>query len=207
MASQQQIKQYLAYWVQLGKGVVIGDRPPAYCKTVSASEAYSPTFELLWQKVESCHGQQCHITGTEQELAELFSERWQVTACYRCELLIPQKVRGIHSEACPCSDLDSWPNLEIPKPRLPLSSNGHLAKICQRLTELAHAPKPMPLLPGDPGLMESAGVDCALKLHLAKAKSTVSPAPLVYQPQLNRDYPQPDQASTNVFSPRSTRHF
>ncbi len=189
MASSQQIKQYLAYWVQLGKGIVIGDRPPVYCKTVLAQETYCNEFESIWQQIEACHGERCHITGTDQELAELFSEQWEITACYRCELFVPQKTRGMPATACPCADLDNWPNLEIPKPRLPLSSHGHLAKIRQRLSNVAYPSKLAQPLPRDPDLSESAGIDCALKLHLAKAKATAAPESPIYPPEQGRDRP------------------
>ncbi|MDB9495349.1 hypothetical protein PN441_00210 [Spirulina major CS-329] len=200
MASPQQIKQYLAYWVQLGKGIVIGDRPPMYCKTVLAKENYCNEFESIWQQVEACHGEGCHITGTDQELAELFSEQWNVTACYRCELLVPQKVRGMPATTCPCADIDTWPNLEIPKPRLPLSSNGHLAKISHRLTGLPHPVKSSQPLPCDPSLAESVGVDCALKLHLAKAKKATTAPGQPEFPQAHRsDRPPSDPVMPAAF--------
>jgi hypothetical protein len=54
MASEQQIKRYLAYWLQLGKKVVIrnGDLT-LQPQSVIAGDRYSDEFESIWQQILS----------------------------------------------------------------------------------------------------------------------------------------------------------
>lgn len=41
---------------------------------------------------------------------------------------------GVQSGPCPCFDLPTWPNLDLPLPRLPVDSRSHLEQIRARLS-------------------------------------------------------------------------
>lgn len=169
MASPQSVQSYLAYWMQLGKGVTIANQAPLHCPQVVMGDRYSPAFTACWEQITTHEGNDCYLEGSEIVLADLFSEQWEITPCYRCALLIPQKTRGIQTEACPCSDLPSWPNLELPQPRKPVNNGDRLAQIRQRLTKFdQHNDGEM--LSSHPAVPQMLGLYCALELHSQKER-------------------------------------
>jgi hypothetical protein len=135
MASPNQVKQYLAHWFQLGKCVWIHNgRESLKPTSIIQGDHYSSEFEKCWETIQSSNAGDCYLEGTDQTIQELLSARWELGPCARCEMLIPMASLGLPIERlCPCHDLISWPNLEIPQPRLPVNSNQRLEQICDRL--------------------------------------------------------------------------
>lgn len=134
MASEQQVKRYLAYWFQLGKKVMIRNGDAAVLPpSVVAGDRYSDEFEAVWQQIISPESGDCYLEGTQQTIAELLSPRWEIEPCVRCDMPVPLIKIGLPPELCPCNDLPSWPNTEIPKPREPISSQDRLKQIRDRL--------------------------------------------------------------------------
>ena len=134
MASAQQVKKYVAYWFQLGKKVVFPDGKAELPESVVEGNRYSPNFERCWERVLTAQSG-CHLEGTEQSIQDLLSSTWEIAACARCSMPIPTIDRGIQSLECPCSDLDLWPNTELPAPRSPVNSSSYLNNIRQRLKQ------------------------------------------------------------------------
>jgi hypothetical protein len=134
MASEQQVKRYLAYWLQLGKKVVTrnGAMLP---QPVIGGDRYSDEFESLWLQLLSPDSGDCHLEGTHQTIAELLTPKWDINPCYRCEMPVPMINIGMPPELCPCNDLPTWPNTELPAPREPISSQGRLQEIRDRLSK------------------------------------------------------------------------
>jgi hypothetical protein len=142
MASEQQVKRYLAYWLQLGKRVVIPKTNSAILPNpVIAGDRYSNEFEQLWQFILSPESSDCYLEGTPQTIAELLTPRWDVESCVRCDMPVPMINVGMPPESCPCSDLLTWPNTDIPKPREPISSLDRLREIRNRLGKLSGQPE------------------------------------------------------------------
>jgi hypothetical protein len=139
MASEQQVKQYLAYWFQLGKGVVIrGGEDTLLPQPVIQGNRYSQAFEDCWQTVLSPEAGDCHLEGTNQTIAELLTPAWEIDPCSRCSMPVPIKNVGVlPSLECPCIDLDDWPNTEIPQPRSPVDSQNLLSQIRDRLNKVS----------------------------------------------------------------------
>lgn len=136
MASEQQVKRYLAYWFQLGKKVIIRNGDAAVLPpSVVAGDRYSDEFESVWEQIISPESGDCYLEGTHQTIAELLSPRWEIEACVRCDMPVPLIKIGLPPELCPCNDLPSWPNTEIPKPREPVSSQERLQQIRDRLSQ------------------------------------------------------------------------
>lgn len=134
MALQHQVKQYLAYWMQLGKKVLIRNGEVALgSPLVVQGDRYSPEFEDCWQQVLLPLSGDCYLEGTHETIAELLSPTWEINLCGRCEMPIPMRTIGMPPQCCPCNDLLGWPNLDLPVPRSPISTNACLEKICQRL--------------------------------------------------------------------------
>ncbi|MGB7440736.1 MAG: hypothetical protein WA919_06680 [Coleofasciculaceae cyanobacterium] len=134
MASEQQVKRYLAYWLQLGKKIVIPKMnlrlsPPK----VISGESYSKEFEEIWQLVLSQASGDCHLEGTSQTIAQLLTAKWDLEPCARCEMPVPIVDIGLLEGNCTCSDLPSWPNTEIPAPREPVNNRKSLSQIRDRL--------------------------------------------------------------------------
>ncbi|MCC5898734.1 MAG: hypothetical protein JJU32_12575 [Phormidium sp. BM_Day4_Bin.17] len=133
MASETQVKKYLADWFQLGKRLVV-DQQPQLPSPLFESGRYSDAFETCWRSV-SCP-QHCHksyLEGTEISIAELLNDRWDITDCARCAMPIPLPISGVGGAVCPCHDLPSWPNTDLPKPRQAVSTQTSLREICRRL--------------------------------------------------------------------------
>ncbi|MBW4516851.1 MAG: hypothetical protein KME11_16700 [Timaviella obliquedivisa GSE-PSE-MK23-08B] len=137
MASTDQVKQYLAFWFQLGKGLIIKNRQDLQLpKPVIQGDRYSSAFEACWQSVMQSHGKNCYLEGTDQTIEQLLSSEWDVAACARCEMPIPILSIGVRSPGCPCEDMPLWPNPELPMPRMPVDSQAQLQKIRDRLAQL-----------------------------------------------------------------------
>ena len=139
MASEQQVRQYLAYWFQLGKRVLInGGEVALLPNPVIQGNRYSPQFEDCWDKIRSPESGDCYIEGTTQTIAELLTNAWEVNPCSRCSMPVPVKSLGMPAEECPCVDLPDWPNTEMPQPRSPVNSQALLGQIRDRLSQSSH---------------------------------------------------------------------
>ena len=130
MASETEVKRYLAYWFQLGKKIVI-DNGAASLQPVKIfdGENYSNEFEECWKEVLSPKSGECYLEGTQQTVTELLSPDWDMASCWRCEMPVPQRSLGMPSLSCPCNDIQNWPNTELPAPREPVGSQNQLTKI------------------------------------------------------------------------------
>ena len=134
MAHHQQVKQYLAYWFQLGKQAINSRSSTQLCpEPVIHGDRYSQSFEASWQTIQANPGH-WHLEGTTQTIAELLSPKWELSTCSRCSMPVPMPDLGMPAENCPCSDLPTWPNLDLPQPRLPVDSQGKLGRIYTRIT-------------------------------------------------------------------------
>ena len=134
MASQQEVKQYLAYWFQLGKKVAIGNGKASLLpQEVIKGDRYSDEFEEIWRKIISPEAGDCYLEGTQETIAELLTPAWEVNNCARCTMPVPVSNVGMQPELCPCSDLSNWPNTELPQPRSPVNTIEQLKGIRDRL--------------------------------------------------------------------------
>lgn len=130
MASATKVKKYLAYWFQLGKKVIINNGTEEILpKTVLKGDNYSDEFEECWQKVNNSNTGDCYLENSIQTVQELLSSKWDIISCSRCEMPVPMIDLGIQSNHCVCSDLDNWPNNELPPPREPINNKNKLDKI------------------------------------------------------------------------------
>ena len=137
MATPEQVKEYLACWFQLGKSIEItGKDRVAPFKSILHGDRYSREFESCWENILRSQGQGFFLEGTEQSIHELFSSRWEMQSCSRCQLPVPVRESGHQSLLCPCIDVPGWPNLELPTPRSPINNQSHLGRICDRVSEL-----------------------------------------------------------------------
>ena len=136
MANQQDVKNYLAYWSQLGKGIVLAESERPYCpKSVVQGDRFSDDFEHCWAKVQSCNGKGCHLEGTDVTIDQLLSSEWEIDSCARCGMAVPSPVVMYDGLLCPCNDVAGWPNDELPRPRLPQSNTAHFKRISAHLSQ------------------------------------------------------------------------
>ena len=134
MASENQVREYIAYWFQLGKKVLIRNGSEALLpQPVITGDRYSPEFEQCWQKIISPDSGDSYLQGTDETIAQLLTPAWEISACARCAMPVPLRDAGMPPELCPCNDLDNWPNTEMPQPRSPVSTKLQLSGICDRL--------------------------------------------------------------------------
>lgn len=134
MATEAKIKQFLAYWFQLGKGVIIKNGQYLLkVQSVIKGDTYSKEFEECWQKVISPESGDCYLEGTTETIGELLTSEWEILNCSRCEMPVPLRIRGRPPECCPCFDLPNWPDYDKPQPRSPVDSKSYLSNLCQRL--------------------------------------------------------------------------
>lgn len=134
MASANQVRQYLAYWFQLGKKVIICKSEEACLpKPIFRGDLYSQEFEEVWRKITSPNSGDCYLEGTEETIAQLLTPEWEIIVCARCPMPIPVRTKGMPAVSCPCHDLGWWPNNEIPAPRVPVNTKKHLNWIRERL--------------------------------------------------------------------------
>ncbi|MBD1866650.1 hypothetical protein H6F93_12565 [Leptolyngbya sp. FACHB-671] len=136
MASQDQVRQYLAYWFQLGKKVLIKNGQTALLpQPVIRGDRYSAEFEECWHQIVSPDSKDCYLEGTHQTIAELLSPSWEIDPCARCEMPVPVPNMGMPALTCPCVDLPTWPDTAMPQPRAPISTQSQLIQIRDRLMQ------------------------------------------------------------------------
>jgi hypothetical protein len=136
MATSSQVKQYLAYWFQLGKKAIVQNSDQVLLPNpVIRGDRYSREFEDCWQFLLSPESGDCHLEGTPQTIKQLLSSEWELSDCPRCEMPVPLREIGLPPAGCPCSDLPTWPNLELPLPRSPVNTQQHLNDIRRRLLD------------------------------------------------------------------------
>jgi hypothetical protein len=151
MATEQQVKLYLAYWFQLGKRILLRNGEEALQpKPVFSNSHYSQAFESCWQKLLDPKSRDCYLEGTEQTIQQLLSSSWDIVECAKCKMPVPVSHFGYLSQGCPCFDLSGWPNLEIPFPRQPANNRQSLQDICQRLQDSDRCLVPKKLSPPPP---------------------------------------------------------
>jgi hypothetical protein len=140
--SEEQVKQYLAHWFQLGKKVLSHNEQESLLpQPVFQGDRYSREFERCWATIVTSKNGDFYLEGTDCSIKELLSPAWEILPCARCAMPVPLKNGGVASPNCPCSDLLDWPNTELPQPRSPVDSRAHLQQIRDRLkqTELARS--------------------------------------------------------------------
>ncbi|MGF1590589.1 MAG: hypothetical protein ACFCU7_15385 [Pleurocapsa sp.] len=134
MASETQVKTYVAYWFQLGKKLVWNNgKAELLPEKVIQGDRFTSQFEDCWQKIMSVEGRDCYLVGSEATIQELLSSAWTIDQCARCAMPVPIVEVGTQPLDCACSDLDNWPNTELPAPHSPVSSQAQLNNISERL--------------------------------------------------------------------------
>lgn len=187
MAAQAKIKQFLAYWFQLGKGVRIKNGQELLKpQSVIRGDRYSEEFEKCWQKLMSADSGDCYLEGTSETIAELLTQEWEILACSRCEMPVPLRIRGMPAECCPCFDLPNWPDYDNPLPRSPVDSNSYLLTICQRLAESASEEEQLP------NKEEESEYTCPLELLFPKEAGVDSQTSEVRAFPSNKQKPEGD---------------
>ena len=122
MASQEQVKAYIACWLQMGKAVDVdlpaGQHQVLLSRSVLEFGRYSDDFERIWRYIHR-HANRCYLSGTTESVRELLSDRWDISNCSRCNLLLPMPAPlSLKTSICPCSDIVDWPNEDALRPRL-----------------------------------------------------------------------------------------
>ena len=134
MASATEVKTYLAHWFQLGKKLVWRNGEAELLpQKIIQGDRFAPEFESCWQKIMSVNGRDCYLVGSEATIQELLTPAWTIDRCARCAMPVPIVEAGMQPLECICSDLDNWPNTELPAPRSPISSQEKLSSISDRL--------------------------------------------------------------------------
>jgi hypothetical protein len=137
MASQDQVRSFLAHWFQLGKPIILSAGSGEWLPSpVYYRGDYSQSFEDCWQRIMATGGEGCYLKGTNTTLAEMISPGWDVTACARCSMPVAIPSLGQATSPCPCHDLHTWPNYDVPTPRVAVDDGHHLADIQRRLRAL-----------------------------------------------------------------------
>lgn len=140
MASQEQVREYLAHWFQLGKPIVL-ENGKAECLPypIFFGNRYSQAFEECWQQVLHVGGEGCYLKGTGQTIAMLLSPAWALVGCARCSMPIPLPDLGSSDYPCPCHDLTIWPNYDVPLPRMAADTHQFLTVLQKRLDQMQGA--------------------------------------------------------------------
>lgn len=134
MASATQVRTYLAYWFQLGKKLVWRNGKEILLpQPIIQGERFSPQFEECWNKIMTLGGKDCYLEGRKETIADLLSSNWEITSCARCKMPVAMVESGIQPLDCLCSDLDNWPNDQLPAPRSPINNYVQLNNIKTRL--------------------------------------------------------------------------
>jgi hypothetical protein len=136
MATKKEVKNYLAYWFQLGKKVIAVNGKVIFLpQPVLNGDQHSEQFEDCWLKITAPETGDCYLEGTQETINELLTPVWEILPCGRCTMPVPVRNPSGPVLLCPCNNLDNWPNTELPLPRGPVSNQAQLKAICDRLVE------------------------------------------------------------------------
>ncbi|MEA5465108.1 hypothetical protein [Leptothoe sp. PORK10 BA2] len=136
MATPKEVQNYLAYWFQLGKPIHLQHGlAPQLPVPVLAGDGFSRAFHDCWQTIMANGGRDCHLEGTEETIEQLLSPQWEITDCARCSIPIAMPMVIRVAQLCPCSDIDNWPNDELPTPHLPINNKNHFSRLKTRLNQ------------------------------------------------------------------------
>ena len=150
MASPEQVKHYLAHWFQLGKRVLTSHQQDLiHPETIIQGECFSAEFEESWNNVIALNAGDSYLEGTTERIQDLLENEWEITSCARCTMPIAMRYRGTATPGCPCGDLPSWPNMEIPLPRSPVKNSPILSDICRRVLSKEQCIHPLSVKEGD----------------------------------------------------------
>jgi hypothetical protein len=132
MATPTEVKNYLAQWLQLGKKISFKDQAIG-TTNILRGDGYSAEFEQIWAEV-TAEPDKAYLEGTDESISTLLDNRWDMLSCVRCGMLAPTIAIGPRATpACPCADIELWPNLETISPRSPVSSQDRLHQIRDRI--------------------------------------------------------------------------
>lgn len=139
MASVQEVQSFLAYWFQLGKPLILKHEERECLPTpIFSGDQFSWAFQQCWQSIME-HPEDSFLRGVDESIADLLRDDWEIQGCARCTMPLPLPVRGIKVSPCPCADLSSWPNEDMPKPRQGVCTQSYLKDIQQRLGQRSSA--------------------------------------------------------------------
>ncbi len=135
MATRTSVKNYLAQWMQMGKSVSLSNqREDIHIYKILQGEKYSHLFNKLWDEIITNKANEAYLSGTEQTISELLSDKWDIIACARCNLLVPCVDMGPRAPVCcPCDDIPNHPNLDLVAPHVPVTLAEHIDELCDRL--------------------------------------------------------------------------
>lgn len=136
MALEAEVKKYIACWMQLGKKVWTKSGQ-SFCIThkVLQQNDYSPEFDECWYQMTALDSGDCYLDGTSITIHALLSPSWEIWDCPRCEMPISMPIAEQPPLSCPCHDLPSWPNTELPLPRAPIDSQNRLLMLQRKLDQ------------------------------------------------------------------------
>ena len=140
MASPREVQNYLAYWFQLGKSVHIKNgRSLQRPIPVLEGHQFSRAFQACWREIMAVKGRDCYLDGSQETIEQLLSPQWEITDCARCSIPTAIPVVMPVAQLCPCGDIDTWPNDELPAPHMPINNNEHFSRLKTRLNTYPHA--------------------------------------------------------------------
>ncbi len=133
MATQSQVKQYLACWLQVGKRVVHSrDGTEFNSPQILTINGYSEEFEAWWHEF-SQDASHWYLEGSDRPLDCLLTPQWDMVDCPLCVMPVPKLIAGVNDTACTCSDLALWPNLDLPTPHTPEDKHQRLDQLRDKL--------------------------------------------------------------------------
>ncbi|MEM7555494.1 MAG: hypothetical protein AAF378_15620 [Cyanobacteria bacterium P01_A01_bin.84] len=137
MANTNDVKKYLASWFQLAKGVIVtnGKEILLPCPIFEGDD-YSKEFQKCWEKITSPSSGDCYLEGTETTISQLLTPVWEINSCARCQMPVPIRNYTVSEIDCTCSDLENWPNEDLPTPRSQMNSLNKLREINYRLQQM-----------------------------------------------------------------------
>ena len=143
MASSREVQDYLAYWFQLGKSVHIKNgRSIQRPVPVLEGHQFSRAFQDCWRAIMAVEGRDCYLEGTQETIEQLLSPQWEITSCARCSIPTAMSAVMPVAQLCPCGDIDTWPNDELPAPHMPVNNNRHFSRLKTRLNEHPRCDQP-----------------------------------------------------------------
>ena len=143
MASRTLVKNYIAQWMQMGKSISLSTQSePVSIYKILSGEEYSPLFNKLWDEISTTKADEAYLTGTDQTIRDLLSDRWEIIGCARCSLLVPSLDLGPRVPVCcPCDDLPTHPNLDLVATHVPVKLSTAINALCDRLLSKNDSPQ------------------------------------------------------------------
>lgn len=157
MATELEIKQFVAEWMNVGK-IVMSPMGELRAQSLDSAYRYTPEYDKLWSYLWK-RKTKCYLLGTTQTFDKL-ERAWELSRCIHCDLPVMLPIGYYPSQfgSEPCVALGLWPHNSFKE-----DEDEELEELAKTLDDLESKIEWMPHIEDGTTTAGSIGITSALK--------------------------------------------